>query len=235
MKQTLPLLLLLALAWTAAAQSDIDRTTGSHRILPSAPTSARGTDAAFRRMNEEPVGLKYMLSPFFLSTDGAWLASATVGVIRPAALKTSLSFTYSYIDIDGGDQLDNLALGFKQELVAREGGGIVVLASYDETLDASSKIKVGGAGEIVLGGGFSTAGKVLWVRDDGTDVDDIAPTATVSWTHGRFTLGGEYTFENDVAGESDYAADVTIETPRGLNVLGAGKNDTVYANFVKIF
>jgi hypothetical protein len=86
---------------SALAQTDIDTTVLTSRILPPSPPTPKGIATTLAALNEEPVQLKYLFAPLFLSTDGAWLAQATAGIIRPTTLATRLSFSYTYISPDG--------------------------------------------------------------------------------------------------------------------------------------
>ena len=230
------LLPLLTAAFPLLAQTDIDQTVLSSRILPTAPPTARAVDVALAEMGKAPVGLKYLLSPFVLSTDGAWLASGTVGVIRPAALKTKATVTYTYIKPDGSGSLDRLGVSVNQEVVVKETAGINVLASYTDTFDASTKAQFGGAGEIKFGEQWTGGADVRWVTTSaGGGVDDIIPKVFGSFAQGKLTFAAEYSLENDVDEESDYSADLTVETKHGYLVVGAGKHGTVYVQFLKIF
>lgn len=222
---------------SALAQTDIDTTVLTSRILPPAPPTPTGVSKTLSAMNEEQIQLKYLFAPLFLSTDGAWLAQATAGIIRPTTLATRLTFSYTYIDPDGSsDHLDNFGVALRQGVFAHDRGGVNIVASYADTRNAATKTQVGAAGEALFGSGFSGGADVRWVTSSGGDgVDDIVPRVFGAVERGRFTFAADYTLENDVDEADDYSAEVDITTSRGIVVLGAGKNSTWYVNFVKVF
>lgn len=231
------LLLIILSAHTTLAQTDIDTTILTSRILPTAQPTQTGTAEGLQAMNEEPVGLKYLLAPFFLTSDGVWLAQATVGVIRPTKYDTRATFSYSYIDPDGASEhLDNLGVALRQGVVARERGTVKALASYSDTRDASTKTQIGAVGEALFGSGLSAGVDARWVSSSAGDgVDDVVSRIFGSLERGRVTFAADYTLENDVDETDDYSAEVGVVTSRGIIVVGAGKNSTWYLNYVKVF
>jgi hypothetical protein len=132
--------------------------------------------------------------------------------------------------------LDNFGVALRQAVVSGDRGGVNVIASYSDTRNASTKTQVGAAGEAILGAGVSGGADVRWVTSSGGGgVDDVVPRIFGAIERGRYTFAADYTLENDVDEADDYSAEVDITTPRGIVVLGAGKNSTWYVNFVKVF
>jgi len=231
------LLLIVLSAHAALAQTDIDTTILTSRILPTARPTPSGTAEGLRAMREEPVGLKYLFAPFYLSSDGVWLAQATLGVIRPTKYDTRATFSYTYIDLEGASEhLDNIGVAVRQGVVSGERGTVKALASYSDTRNASTKTQIGAVGEALFGRGVSGGLDARWVRSSAGDgVDDVVPRIFGSLERGRVTFAADYTLENDVDETDDYSAEVGVVTSRGIVVVGAGKNSTWYVNYVKVF
>lgn len=236
------LTLLILFAVPSIAQI-IDVSPTSGRLLPRpAPQPPPPPPLAPEAIALQPPPPKpiWLVSPFYLRTDGAQVALITAAGIFPKELTgipLRADVTYTYIDPDGSDHLDSYGASVRGTVWKRgDIDKLIVLGSYADTRDASSKTQAGMYGELTIGRTpFSAGADARWVRTTaGGGIDDIVTKVLASY-NGKVTLSADYTFENHVDGESDYSAEIGFDVPHGGMGIGAGKNSTVYVYYYRLF
>jgi hypothetical protein len=225
---------LVLLSPSANAQTTpIDISPLSGRLLPTSPPSAVALfPAALERRTT------YLLLPFYLNTDGLWLGMVNGAAVFPTEKPTRVDLTYTYLKPDGADHLNSFGATIRNTVLAKPGvGKITLLAAYSDTHEASTKAQAGGVAEYALPGRPVTLNVDLrWVRSSAGDgTSDIIPKLGIGYDFRGHTLAGEYTFENEVDGESDYSVELDLTTRPGIVIIGAGKNQTVFVGFLRIF
>jgi hypothetical protein len=215
-----------------AQTSIIDISPLSGRLLPTTPSTQA---ALLAETKQQPV--TYLISPLYLKSNGIWLGLIDGAAIFPTAIPLRADLTYTYIKPDAGDSINSYTGTLRATVLSKEKvGGLTVLGSYTNTKDVNNKTQFGAIGEYDFKGTpFSVSGDVRWVRSSRDKSDDIVPKISGALDYSKCTLSADYTFKNDVDGETDYSGEVDIKTGAGILIIGGGKHSTFFVGFARVF
>ncbi len=204
--------------------------------LPSPPLAERTADED-GQVTEK---FKVFASPFLLDTEGVRMGRITAGVAsQETTIPFRLSLNYGRIEPDGLDHLNSYGVSLSSKVLEREGLGVSLLGSYSDTRGGSHQTRAGVSGEVKLGDSpFSVGADVVWAKKGSSlsNVDAVIPVAKLFYEQERFSLGADYTFENEVdGGEDDYSLELDIPVQGTLLAIGAGKNQTLYLYLFRNF
>jgi hypothetical protein len=228
--RVLLLTLLLTSASAFGQTSDIDTTPFAGRIFPDLRPTL-GAKALTKDVT-------YFVAPFYLNTDGLWLARMTAGVsLSGIAAPTKVALNYSYIAPDGdSDHLDGFGAAITSNVWQGSATGVTLVGGYSDTLEASTRAQAGFIGEATLAEVWSVGADVRWVHTSaGDSIDDIVPRFFAAYAFPVAVVGADYTLDNDVDGESDYSLEVAVPKSSYVFAVGAGKNSTWYVNLTRRF
>ena len=152
-----------------------------------------------------------------------------------------LTASYSYIRPDEGDSLDRAGATASLNFFGNKRFAGTVIGAYGRVFDRFSSAAAIVAVEQTLPHRFAVAYNIGWAWldiDDGPSIDDFVPAVGVSHTFAddRWALSADYTFDNDVDGESSWsvALDHALNDTSSLN-LGFERHEVVSLKYTKRF
>lgn len=219
---------------SSSSAQDIDSSPFSGRLFPDvAPTLGS------KALAED---LTYFTSPVWVDTDGLWLGKFTGGVAyKGFKIPFKVSASYAHISPEGAAHLSQYGAGLTLSAIERSTWGLNLLGKYSNTRHGSRRSEVIASGEFKLGGdesALSAGVDVGWARraNSAGSVHDIIPVAKAMISLPRkVEVGLEYTFDNDVDGEDDYALEVGFPVRGARFGVGGGKNSTFFAYALQRF
>lgn len=233
LRLALTLILLVSPVVALAQSSNFGESPFSSRLTPDA-----GPTLGAKALEKD---LTYFLSPLLMDTDGLRLGKVSSGLVYSGfRVPFRLGLSYSYLKPDESGHLDQFGASLAATLVRGNVWGLNALTAYTETKGGSTKIQAGLSSEVKVGGQrspFSLGGDALWVqrRRAGHEIEDVVGVVKAALEFEKFSLGGDYTFENDLDEEDDYSFEVSLPIWRMLVAVGVGKHDTIYSYFFKKF
>lgn len=221
-----------------AQSAGFDRSPFASRIIPGiAPIEPPTDGITLEAVDQEESPFVFFAQPFALDTEGLRLAQLSTGFRYSGfSLPLRLGVSYSKFNPDEADDFEGYGTSVGIDVVSRKTWGLILRGSYSDTKGISHQVRAGFSAERKIGGEkspFSVGADVLWA-DKGSatrDVSDVVPTARLILERPKFSVGADYTFDNDVDGDSDWTVELGLPVVPGTR-LSVGVGDHTFYSYL---